>query len=148
MHVVLHHISAQSDHVKGIKLSAVGIKEGYDVDGRNLCVEGVGIFQVVIPNFINNIAEKFGHALLGRLVTGIVIKSGFVGILCMNASNSRDVIRDSLVIEWETSRAYTFGTMVGFVLDSLGEDGREGVNPVQLVIGDDHEQWEKGLLDG
>ncbi len=38
--------------------------------------------------------------------------------------------------------------MVGFVLDGFGEDGREGVNPVQLFVGDDHEQWEKGLLDG
>jgi hypothetical protein len=25
--------------------------------------------------------------------------------------------------------------MVGFVLDGLGEDGHEGVNPIQLVIG-------------
>ncbi len=38
--------------------------------------------------------------------------------------------------------------MVGFMLDSLGEDGCEGVNPIQLVIGDDHEQWENGFLDG
>ena len=47
-----------------------------------------------------------------------------------------------------TSHAYKFGTMVGFVLDSLGEDGCEGVNFVQLVIADDHEQWEKGFPDG
>jgi hypothetical protein len=38
--------------------------------------------------------------------------------------------------------------MVGFVLDSLGEDGCEGVNSGQLVIGDDLGQWEKGFLDG
>jgi hypothetical protein len=38
--------------------------------------------------------------------------------------------------------------MVGFVLDSLGEDGSEGVSSIQLVVGDDHEQWEKGFLDG
>jgi hypothetical protein len=43
---------------------------------------------------------------------------------------------------------YKFGTMVGFVLDSLGEDGHEGVNLIQLVVGDDHVQWEKDLLDG
>ncbi len=30
--------------------------------------------------------------------------------------------------------------MVGLLLDNLGEDGREGVNPIQLVIEDDHEQ--------
>ncbi len=41
-----------------------------------------------------------------------------------------------------------FCTMVGFVLDSLGEDGCEGVNSIQLVVGDDHVQWEKGFPDG
>jgi hypothetical protein len=46
------------------------------------------------------------------------------------------------------SQAYKFDTMVGFILDSLGEDGCEGVNPVQLIIRDDHEQWEKGFPDG
>jgi hypothetical protein len=45
-------------------------------------------------------------------------------------------------------RAYKFGAMVGFVLDSLGEDGREGVNPIQLIVWDDHEQWEKSFSDG
>jgi hypothetical protein len=38
--------------------------------------------------------------------------------------------------------------MVGFVLDGLGEDGREGVNPVQLVVGDGMEKGEKGLQNG
>ncbi len=38
--------------------------------------------------------------------------------------------------------------MVGFVLDSLSEDGQEGVNLIQLVVGDDHEKGEKGLPDG
>jgi hypothetical protein len=38
--------------------------------------------------------------------------------------------------------------MVGFVLGSLGEDGHEVVNPVQLVVGYGHEKVEKGLLDG
>ncbi len=71
-----------------------------------------------------------------------------MGGLCTNANNCRGIISDCLVIEWETSRAYEFGTTVSFVLDSLGEDGREGVNSIQLVIGDDHEQWEKGSLDG
>jgi hypothetical protein len=45
LHLVLGHISAQSDHVnKGTKPSTVGIKEGHDVDGRDLHGEGVGIF--------------------------------------------------------------------------------------------------------
>jgi hypothetical protein len=45
------------------------------------------------------------------------------------------------------SWAYESGTMVGFLLDSLSEDGREGVNPIQLVIRDGHELWEKGFPD-
>ncbi len=69
LHVVLHHISVQGDHVEGMKPSAVGVKEGHNVDGRDFSVEGFDIFQVIGPNFINNIAEKFGHASLGRLVT-------------------------------------------------------------------------------
>jgi hypothetical protein len=134
LHVVLHHVRAKQDHVKGIKPSTVGVKEGHDFDGRDLCVEGVGIFQAIVPNLINNVAEKLGHALLGRLVPGIVIESGFVGSLRMNAN--------------DCCGAYELGTMVSFRLDCLGEDGCEGMNPVQLVIGDDHEQWEKGFPDG
>ncbi len=70
-----------------------------------------------------------------------------MGGLRTNANDFRGIVSDHLIVEWETSRVYKFGTMVGFVLDSLSEDGREGVNPVQLVVGDDHEQWEKGFLD-
>ncbi len=81
------------------------------------------------------------------LVTGVVIETGFVGSLRMNANDHCGVVSNCLAVEWKTSRAYKLGTMVGFVLDGLSEDGREGVNPVQLVIGDDHEKWEKGLLD-
>ncbi len=86
--------------------------------------------------------------MFGCLVTGVVIKSGFVGSFHTNANDCRGVVRDYLVIEWEASRAYKFGTMVSFVLDSLGGDCCEEVSPIQLVIGDDHEQWEKGFLDG
>jgi hypothetical protein len=81
--------------------------------------------------------EKLGLALFGRLVTGIVIELGFVGSLRTNANNCRCFISNCLVVEWETSRAYKLGTKVGFVLDSLGEDGCEGVNSVQLIIGVD-----------
>ncbi len=63
-----------------------------------------------------------------------------MGSLCTNANNCGGVVSNCLVVEWETSRSYKFGTMVGFVLDSLGEDGHEGLNPVQLVIEDAHEQ--------
>ncbi len=124
LHVVLHHIVAQSDHVGGMKPSAAYAKEGHDVDGRDFHVEGVSIFQVIVPNFINNVGEKFGHAFLGHLITCVVIKFGFMGSLCTNANNCCGVVSSPLVVEWETSQAYKFGTIVGFVLDGLGEDGR------------------------
>jgi hypothetical protein len=148
LHVVLHHVRAKQDHVKGMKLSTVGVKEGHDVDGCDLCVEGVSVFEVVVPNLVDAIAEKLGHASFGCLVTGIVIKLGFVGSLLTNLNDCHGVGSDCLVVEWETNQAYKLGTLVGFVLDSLGEDGCEGVNSIQLVIGDDHEQWEKGFMDG
>ncbi len=70
-----------------------------------------------------------------------------MGSLHTNANNCCGVISNRLVAEWEMSWAYNFGAMVDFLLDSLGEDGCEGVNSVQLVIGDDHEQW-AGWLGG
>jgi hypothetical protein len=148
LHVVLHHISTQQDHVEGMKPSTVGIKEGHDVDGRDLCEEGVSVFEVILPNFIDGVVEKLGHALFGRLKTGAVIKLGFVGGLRTNANNCCGVISDCFVVEWEMSWANKFGTMVGVVLDSLGEDGCERVNSIQLVVGDNHDKWEKGFPDG
>jgi hypothetical protein len=146
LHLVLHHVPAKQDHVKGMKPSAVGVKEGPDVNGHDLRVEGVGIFEVVVPSLINGVAEKFGHALFGCLVTGVVIERGFVGSFRTNAKTV--VMLSGIVIEWEMSRAYKFGAMVSFILDSLSEDGCEGVNSIQLVVEDDHEQWEKGFPDG
>ena len=120
MHVVLHHVHAKQDRVKGMKPTTVGVEEGYDVDGPDLCVQGVSVFEVLVPNLINNVAEKLGHASFGQLVTGVVIESGFVGSLRTNANDCRVIVSDRLVIEWETGRSYEFSTMVGFVLGSFG----------------------------
>ena len=38
--------------------------------------------------------------------------------------------------------------MFGFVLGGLREDGREGVDFIQLIIGNDHEEGKKRLPDG
>ena len=44
---------------------------------------------------------------------------------------------------------YEFGiAMFSFVLGSLREDGREGVDSFPLVVRNDHEEKEKTLLDG
>jgi hypothetical protein len=52
LHIVLHHVHAKQDHVEGMKPSTVGVKKGHDFDGRDLCVEGVGIFEVIVPNLV------------------------------------------------------------------------------------------------
>jgi hypothetical protein len=104
-----------------MKPSAVGVEEGHDVNGRDLHLERDGISEAVVPNFIGYVAEKLGHTSLGCLITGVVIESGFVGGLRTNVNNCPDVISNHLVVEWETSQAYKFGTMIGFVLDTLGE---------------------------
>ena len=103
----------------------------------------LAFLRLLYQIFINDLAENLGHASLGRLVTGVVIKSGFMGGLCTNVNDCHGIVSNRLVVEWETSRVYKFGIMVGFVLDSLGEDGCEGVNSVQLIVRDDHEKWEK-----
>jgi hypothetical protein len=147
LHTVLHHIRAKQDHVKGMKPSAGGVEERL-VDGHDLRVEVVCIFEVIVPNLINNLVETLGHALFSCFVTGAVIKLGFVGSLHTYAKYCHGIVSNCLVIEWEMSQAYKFGTMVEFVLDSLGEDGCKGVNSIQLAVGDDHEQWEMGFPDG
>jgi hypothetical protein len=100
-----------------MKPSEAGIEEGHDVDGHDLHVNGVGVFQVLVPNFIDNVTEEFCQALLGRLKTGMVVESGFMGSLHTNANNRRGVFGNQLVVEWETGQTYKFGTVVGFVLD-------------------------------
>ncbi len=37
--------------------------------------------------------------------------------------------------------------MVGGVRHCICQDGREGVEPPELVVGDLHQNWEEGLLD-
>ena len=44
LHVILRYVSAERDHVDGVQAAAVGVEEGHDLDGRDLCVEGLGIF--------------------------------------------------------------------------------------------------------
>ena len=78
----------EGDHVDGMQPPAVGVKEGHNVDGRDLCVEGIGVFEIVVPDLINDIVKKFGDATLGCFVTGIVIEAGFVGRLCTNLDAS------------------------------------------------------------
>ena len=141
LRVILRHISAEGDHVDGMQPPAVGVEEGHDVDGRDLGVEGIGVFEIVVPDLVDDIAEKFRNASFGRFVVGVVIKVGFVGRLCTNSDDSRDVVGDVFILEREAGGPYELvGAMFGFVLDGLHEDGREGVDSIQLVEGNDHEE--------
>jgi hypothetical protein len=47
-----------------MKPSAVGIEKRHDVDGRDLRVEGGGVFEVVVPNLIDNIVENLATPCL------------------------------------------------------------------------------------
>ncbi len=54
--VVVVHVGAEGDHVNGVEPPAVGVEEGDDLVGCYLCVEDVGILEVVVPHLINNLA--------------------------------------------------------------------------------------------
>jgi len=124
-----------------MQAAAVGVEEGHDVNGRDLGVEGIGVFEIVVPDLINDIAEKFRNASFGRFVAGVVIKAGFVGRLCTNSDDSRGVVGDVFILEREAGGPYELvAAMFGFVLDGLREDGREGVDSVHLVVGNGHEE--------
>ncbi len=100
--------------------AAVGVEEGHDLDGRDLSVEGLGVFEIVVPDLINNIAKKFCNATFGRFVTGVVIEAGFMGRLCTNPEDCRGIVGDVFIVEGEADGTYEFGiAMVRFVLGGL-----------------------------
>jgi hypothetical protein len=128
---------------------AVGVEEGHDVDGRDLCVEGIGVFEIVVPDLINNIAKKFGNATFGRFVTGVVIEAGFMGCLCTNPDDCRGIVVDVLIVEGEADGMYECGVaMFSFVLGGFREDSCERMEAIQLIIGNDHEEGKKRFPDG
>jgi len=71
LYVILHHISAEGDHVDSMQPPAVGVEEGHDVDGHDLCVEHFGILEIVVPDLADNIAKDFGDASFVCLVDGV-----------------------------------------------------------------------------
>ncbi len=38
-----------------MQAAAVGVEEGHDLDGRDLCVEGLGVFEIVVPDLIDHV---------------------------------------------------------------------------------------------
>ena len=145
----MRHISAEGDHVDSVQAAAVGVEEGHDLDGRDLCVEGLGVFEIVVLDLIDHVAKEFRNATFGRFVTGIVIKAGFVGRLCMNSDDCRGVIGDVFIVKRKADGTNErFVAVFELVLGSVREDSRERMDAVQLVIGDDHEERQNTLSDG
>jgi hypothetical protein len=91
LNVVLSYVSAEGDHVNGMRPPAVGVKVGHDLKGCDLCVESLGILQVVVPNLVNDVVEEFGITTFGCFVAGIVVEAGFVGGLGGNTDDGRGV---------------------------------------------------------
>jgi hypothetical protein len=148
LHIILHHINAERDHVNGMQSPAIGVKEGHDFAGRDLRVECLGVLKIVIPDLVDDVTKEICDALFGRLVTGVVVEAGFMGGLCSNADNCRGIVGNVFVVEGVADGPDELGiVMVGFVLGGIHKDGREGMRSLQLVKQDDHEQWEKGLPD-
>jgi hypothetical protein len=107
------------------------------------------IWKKTVLDVINDIAKKFGNATFGRFVAGIVIEAGFMGRLCTNPDDCRGVVGDVFIVEGEADGTYEFGVaMFSFVLGGLREDGRERMEAIQLIIGNDHEEGKKHFLDG
>jgi hypothetical protein len=129
LHIILHHISAEGDHVNGMQPPAVGVKEGHDVAGRDLCVERLGVLEIVVPDLVNNVTKEFCNASFGRLVTGVVVKAGLMGSLCLNAGNCHGIVGKVFVVEGEADGPDKLGVaMVGFILGGIRKDGREGMD--------------------
>jgi len=71
-----------------------------------------------------------------------------MGRFCTNSDDCRGVVGDVFIIEGEVGGTYKFlVAMVSLVLGGLREDGHEGMNTLQLIIINDHEDRDKLLSD-
>ncbi len=127
--VVLGHVQAEGDHVNGMQPPAVGIEVGHDLKGHDLCVENLGVLQVILPNLVNDVVEELGNPMFDCIVAGIVVEAGFVGGLGANTDDGCGVIGNVFVIEGKAGRPDKLGAaMVSFVFGGLCKDGREGMD--------------------
>ncbi len=79
LHVIFGLISAEGNHVKNMQIPAVGVEEGDDVKCRGLCIEGIGILEVIVPHLVDDITEELGNARLCCLETSVVIEGKIYG---------------------------------------------------------------------
>ncbi len=129
LNLALGNVQAEGDHVNGMQPPPVGVKVGHDFKGHDLCVESLGVLQIVVPNLVNNATEELGDTTFGCFIAGVVVEAGFVGDLGANTDNSRGIIGNVSVVEGEAGRPDKLGgAMVGFVLGGIREDGHEGMD--------------------
>ncbi len=100
------------------------MEEGDDVEGRHLCVEGVGVFEVVVPDLVDGVPEELSGAALSRFVGGEVVEAGFVGRFRSDTNNRGGVVCDAPVVEWESG-----GNGEGYLEDSVRSPTREWTPP-------------------
>ncbi len=112
LHIILCHILAEGDHVNSMQPPTVSVEEGHDVEGCDLCVERLGVLEIVVPDLGNDIAKECGNASFGHLITGLVIEAGFMGGLCSNADDCRGVAGDAFIVEGETGGPDELGVAV------------------------------------
>ena len=51
------HSCLECNHVNGVEPTAVGVEVSHDLQCRDLRVEGVGVFEVVDPEIVDNFSE-------------------------------------------------------------------------------------------
>jgi hypothetical protein len=142
-HLILGHISVEDNHIESMRTPTDGVEEGEDVKRCDLCTEGIGIFEIIAPHLVDDVMEELGNATLSRLVTDVVIEAGFMGSLNTNADDCCGIVGERK-LGW----AHELGIAVlGLVLGNLGEDGHEGVYPIELIVGDYHEEKDDGFPD-
>ena len=128
---VLMHVGAEGDHVDGVQPPAVGIKERDDFEGRHFRVEGVGVFEVLVPDLVDNFTKELGRPALGHLEAGVVVKAGFVDRLRTNANSRGGIVLDAAVVEREADGAFErIAAMFSGIPHAIHDDGREGVYPL------------------
>jgi hypothetical protein len=136
------HVGVEGDHVNGVEPPAVGVKEGNDLEGQHLSVEGVGILEVVVPDFVDGLSEKFGGPMLGRFVTGKVFKAGFMSQFQVDANDHGGIVGNAAVVERQVERTDKGGAMVGGIPCRIREEGCEEMDLSKLIVGDLNEDEE------
>ncbi len=86
------HVGPETNHVHCTKPPAVSFEERHDLPRRNFSVKSLGVLEVVIPNLLDGVAEEFGNAPFGQLVTGKVIAERVMSRFCFDANDGCGIV--------------------------------------------------------